>query len=770
MAATAYHAGHPSSVERNLFTLVNGLPGGIGPLFRVWYQLATLWAIALVVAAALLARRWRLAFDLAVAGSAAWVAGHLLGRELPDTIGTGVRILHRLSSTPRFPFVPLAVLAAVVAAAAPYLSRPARRLGQGVLVVLVPAGAYLGIAFPNDIVGALALGWGLAAGVHLVFGSPAGRPTPEHVAAALEELSVPVSDARLADSQPQGATFVDARDEEGPIRIKVLGRDAGEAQLLTKLVRSLLYKDSGRQLQLTRGQEVEHEAYMLLRARAAGVTVPEVVVAGVAGPGAAVLALREPVGIPLADLSAESISDAELEQVWQQLGALHAARMVHGRANVHSVLHRTAHAGRPEDGSGRILVEDPQRPAFTGFDLARAGGPGNPPAADVAELLASTALCVGTDRAVAAAISGAGAPAVISALPLLEGAALSHQTREQAANRKELRESLATLRSAAATAAGTTPPKLQELHRVSAVNLVLAVGTLFAAGGLLAAVGSPHRLWQAVGHAEWAWVAAAFVLSMATDLPQAIGLMGTVPKRLPLWPTTELCVAQSFSSVAVPLGSTAMRVRFLQHFGIDLSSAVAAGGLLASVGNMVAQILLLVVAVLASPHPVHLVTLPHNLPADLLVAALVLALLVGVVLGIPTLHKRVVKPVERAAETIWATVRSPRRLALLLGGNMAVSVLFAVCLYACLEAFGAHASLWTLLALNIGINTLASVVPIPGGGAAVSAVALSGALVSLGVRQEAAVAAVLTYQLVTRYFPAIPGWVATQVMVRRDYL
>ncbi|HLJ06926.1 MAG TPA: hypothetical protein VKX24_00185, partial [Acidimicrobiia bacterium] len=547
LAATAYHAGHPSSVERNVFSLVNGLPGGIGPLFRVWYQLATAWAIALVVAAALLARRWRLAFDLAVAGTAAWVVGHLLGRELPDTIGAGVQVVHRLPSTPRFPFVPLAVLAAVVAAAAPYLSRPARRLGQAVLVVLVPAGAYLGIAYPNDIVGALTLGWGLAAAVHLLFGSPAGRPTPEHVAATLEELAVPVTGVRLAERQPEGATLLDAADEHGPIRIKVLGRDAGEAQLLTKLARAVLYKDSGRQLNLTRGQEIEHEAYMLLRAAAAGVTVPEVVVAGVAGPGAAVLATREPQGIPLADLSAASISDGELEQVWHQLEALHTARIVHGRANVHSVLHT------------------PSGPALTSFELAQATGPGMQPGTDVAELLTSTAMSVGVDRAVAAAMAGAGPAAVIEALPLLEAAALSRATRDRSPNRKELRELLGTLRTKAAAAAGTTPPKLEELHRVRPVNLVLAVGTMLAAGGLLAAVGSPHRLWTAVGRAEWAWVAAAFALSLATNLPQALGLMGTVPKRLPLWPTTELCVAQSFSSVAVPLGSTAMRVRFLQH-------------------------------------------------------------------------------------------------------------------------------------------------------------------------------------------------------------
>jgi uncharacterized membrane protein YbhN (UPF0104 family)/tRNA A-37 threonylcarbamoyl transferase component Bud32 len=749
---TAAHAGHPTSLEQHAFTLINGLPGGLSPLFTVWYRLATLWAIALVVLAALAARRWRLAFDLALAGTAAWLAGHTLGLALPDGIGAGVAVVHRLASVPRFPFVPLAVLAAVLGAAAPYLSRPSRHLGLAVLVVFVPAGAYLGIAFPNDLVGALALGWSVAAAVHLLFGSPAGRPTPDHVAACLEDLDVPVTGIRLAAHEPEGATLLDAEDARGPLRIKVLGRDAGETQLLAKLARAVLYKESGRQLHLTRGQEVEHEAYMLLLARAAGVTVPEVIVAGVAGPGAAVLVTREPAGLPLADLDPDTISDAFLEEAWRQVAALHAARVVHGRLNI------------------QHLLRSPAGAAVTSFDLARLAGPGTPAAGDVAELLASTGLAVGLGRAVPAAIRGAGTGAVIAALPLLQAPALSRQTHAQAAGHRELTGFLGELRAAVASATGTTPPALQGLHRVSGINLVLAVGTLLAAGGLLSAVGSPHRLWLAVGHAQWGWVAAALALALIGSLPQAIALMGTVARRLPLWPTVELCVAQAFSAVAVPLGSAAMRVRFLQHFGNDLSSAVAAGGLLATVATMVAQLILLVVALLASPRPVHLLHLPHNLPAGGLVALAAIAVGTGVVLAVPRLHRLAVRPVEQAAETIWSALRSPRRLALLLGGDMAASVLLALCLDACLAAFGSGVSLWTLLALNIGINTLASLVPIPGGGAAVSAVALSGALVTLGVPQEAAVGAVLTYQLVTRYLPAIPGWVATRLLVRRTYL
>jgi len=89
---------------------------------------------------------------------------------------------------------------------------------------------------------------------------------------------------------------------------------------------------------------------------------------------------------------------------------------------------------------------------------------------------------------------------------------------------------------------------------------------------------------------------------------------------------------------------------------------------------------------------------------------------------------------------------------------------------ACIVAFGASVNFWALLSLNIVIGSIASLVPIPGGGAAVSSVGMSGALAAAGVPIETAVAAALINQLVVSYLPAIPGWFATQDLLRADYL
>jgi len=96
--------------------------------------------------------------------------------------------------------------------------------------------------------------------------------------------------------------------------------------------------------------------------------------------------------------------------------------------------------------------------------------------------------------------------------------------------------------------------------------------------------------------------------------------------------------------------------------------------------------------------------------------------------------------------------------------------LYAASLLACLHAFGSSLDFWTLLALNIGISLIASLVPVPGGGTAVSAIGLSGMMVALGVPTAAATAAILAHQVAVSYLPAIPGWFASNDLIRKRLL
>ena len=142
----------------------------------------------------------------------------------------------------------------------------------------------------------------------------------------------------------------------------------------------------------------------------------------------------------------------------------------------------------------------------------------------------------------------------------------------------------------------------------------------------------------------------------------------------------------------------------------------------------------------------------------------------GLILGIPKFRKMVIPPTKNALITVWTAVRSPRRVAQLLGGNMVNALMYAGVYMACIWAFGGSINFWTLLALNIFISTIASLIPVPGGNTAVSAVGMSGALVAAGLTTEVAVAAVMMDQLVSSFIPAIPGWWATNDLLHHDYL
>ena len=227
----------------------------------------------------------------------------------------------------------VAVIVAVISVASPYLTRPVRRLGQILVLLIAIASMYLGTTLPDGLVAAVALGWSLAALVHLVFGSPGGRPTTAQVQSTLVELGNPdARDVKLLPMQPSTGTAMSAVDADGDLRIRVLGRDEADAQLMSKFWRSLAYKDGGPTLHSTRLEDVEAQAYALLLAERAGVHVPPVVVAGSAGPGMALIASRTPAGQMLAGVNPTSVTDVMLDDLWKQVAALHAARVAHGRS------------------------------------------------------------------------------------------------------------------------------------------------------------------------------------------------------------------------------------------------------------------------------------------------------------------------------------------------------------------------------------------------------------------------------------------------------
>jgi tRNA A-37 threonylcarbamoyl transferase component Bud32/uncharacterized membrane protein YbhN (UPF0104 family) len=748
------NSAHNSDLALAVFHALNGLPGSLRTAFEVFYGAAALWAVALVVAAALAARRWRLARDLLLAGLLGWGAARGLGLLLANGFRPSLQAIVRTQITPVFPNVRLSLLTAVVSAAGPYLTRRVRWFGFVLVALLAPAALYLGIALPRSLACAAVVGWGAAAAIHLLFGSPGGRPTPSQVEAALRDLGVlNAADVHLAPVQPPEHTVMQASDGSEGLVVKVLGRDERDAKVISKLWKFLYFKDSGPTLFLTRLQEVEHQAYLTLLARNRGVRVPALVVAGMGGPGTVLLAERDVGGRALAQLETAEVDDGLLADVWAQTARLHHVRIAHGRLNTAQL---------------RVTAEGA---TIVGFAFATASASAELRAQDTAELLATTAAQVGADRAVRAAVAALGAEAVVAALPLLQPAALSREGRRIVGRRRKLGEHLAELRATAAAATATPVPQLEQLQRMSGPNLALAIGTLVGVGALLSAVGDPNELATAIVRARPQQLAVSFALILGTNIGFALALAGSIKRRLPFWPNLKLQLAGVFSNLALPFGSQALQVRFLQKQGVDAATAVAAGGIINLAGGTVTQVGLFFLALEASPRQVDIGQIPTGTVTTVLILATVAILAASlIVLAVPMFRRKVVPPVSRGLHTIVDVLRSPRQVALLLGGSALAYILYGLALYSTLRAFGVSASIWELIAANLGVSLVAALVPFPGGGTAVSSVGLSGALIAMGVPQTAAVGGVLLHQVLSQYLSAVPGWLALRSLIAHEEL
>ena len=753
LALLSWHSSDPTATERSVTELFESLPDFADTLFLGLYGLCSLWAVALLAVAVLVTRRARLARDLLVAGAVAWFVGRLLAFFVRDTdLGSAFEVVFDPTHAPRFPVVRVGIAVAMISVASPHLARPTKRVGQLLVTLLALAAMYLGRAGPVALLGAVVLGWGIAAAVHLVFGTPDRRPAPKRLQEELGRLGVTVSDVRLAPEQQTGRALYLADGTDGALRVSVLGRDEADTQFLTRAWRYLAYRDDAPALFPTRRQQIEYEAYVVLLARAAGVRAPAVVVAANTR-AMAVIAERAVEGTPLAEAA-------------RGPGRRRAARRPLGPTRALARCARIAHGALDAEH----VVVGPDGASVVGFSRATTDVGLNQRATDTAQLLAATAAIVGADRAVAAARRGVGAERLAAALPVLQAPVLTAATREALGDAVD--ETLESLRASAARAVGTDPPELRRLTRVQPRSLVMAVAALFAVGFLLAQVGDPAEFWESIKDADWAFVGLAVALGLLTDAAFAVAFLGTVPIRIRLWPSVQLQSAMSFSNLAIPVGAdVAVQVRFLQKHGLDLSSAVATGGLLSTVSEIVVQLGLFVAALLLSPDNLDFDFVdPDTLVVAGLVVAFVVIVGVAVVAGVRKLREAIAPPVARATRTMWDAIRRPSRLALLVGGNVAAQCLYAASLLACLHAFGGSVDYFTLLALNIGITTLASLVPVPGGGTAVSAVGLSGMLVTFGVPEATVAAAVLSHQLAVSYLPAIPGWFSTRDLIRKGLL
>jgi glycosyltransferase 2 family protein len=749
-------ADEATAAEQDIVEALVRLLGWLDPVWSAAYTTSAL-LVVLILVAAIAGRRGPLVRDLMLAAALPVGIGALVTHAVDGRWPAWSGVLwHGDGST--YPSLRLGIVAAVVLVAVPDLTRPVRYAALTILGLSAVATAVMDTTYPSHVLGGLALGVGVGSGVRLAFGSSAGFPHEQRVLADLTELGIDARDVWRDEVQRGGVARYRATGRDGSaLAVAVYGRDARDTQLLARLWRMLWYRDAGPEASITRRSQVEHEGLMLFAAARAGVPVPGVEAAGKAGTGDALLVTTEPDAPTLAALAPTDVDDALLAEVWAAARSLRDARIGHGRLSARSLVVAPSGVVVTDLAGARFRAED----AVLGTDLA--------------ELLASCSLLVGTDRALAAARAAMGDEALYAALPYLQRAALSPDVRDDAHDAEldvdRLREQVVAL-------TGGELPEIATVRRVSGRDVVLILLTAFAAYlllGQLADIGLSTIIEELSG-AVWGWVLLALALAQTTLATDAAATLAAVGQPLPFAPTTVLQSAVKFINLTVPstAGKIALTMRYLERQGVPGAVALTQGSIDGLAGFVVQALVLIIVLPLADLD----LDLDSGSSGDGNAETLLwigVALLVGAAVGgvlaiaLPRVRARVWPFIHAALTNIRSLATSPSRLARLFSANVATQLIYALTLGASVKAFGGDASLADLLLVNTGVSLLGGLVPIPGA-IGVAEAGLTAGLVAVGVPQAAAMAAALVHRLCTYYLPPVWGWFALRWLGRHGYV
>jgi glycosyltransferase 2 family protein len=729
------------------------VPSAIRELLLALTQVVAVVVPTVVAIGLVVTQRWRRLgiVVLAAAGGAALWFGLEAAIDLPGRLADAVTSGTWIAST-RFPSLGyLTAAAAVAMVGKPWLSRQWRRATDIALLGVALVMAVAGSAGVPAILLAASAGAALGAALLAGFGAPNRRPAPATVAAALTESGIDVSGLTLQRAVGgRSQLYVADRSDGGKTFVKVFGRDSRDADLLYRGYRALLLRgpnDSWPSPSLK--LDVEHEAFLLLLARQGGVRCPRVETLASLADGSIVLALEYVDGRRLDEIPPDEIDDRLLDATWSEVEALHGQRMAHRALR------------------GANVLVGPEGPVVIDLGFGDESATARMQAIDRAELLASLAVLVGADRAVASAARVVGADALAATVPYLQPLALSAATRKQVS--KTL---LHDLRAAVATSSGAEPAPLERLIRVrprTVFMIAALVGAFYVLLPQLANVGDSFR---ALRHASWAWLVVCVLMSLLTYVASAIGMAGAVSERLPFGANIEAQMASSFVNRVSPanIGGMALNVRFLQKAGVPTAEAVTGVGL-NSIAGAIIHVVLLVVFFAWAGQSGNGFSIPGGSKV-LVVIAVVLALL-GVVVatrrGRHLLRTRVLDFAKQALASTVSLARSPAKLAALFGGSVALTLAYIGALGAAVAAMHGHLSIAQIGAVYLGASIIAAAAPTPGGLGALEAAVVAG-LTGVGMESGAAVAAVLSYRLVTYWLPILPGWISFHALERRGLI
>jgi uncharacterized membrane protein YbhN (UPF0104 family) len=749
-----------SRPEQVIADVLNPPPDGMRWLINVFWIGGSFGTVAVLLLLAAIRRRWDVLRDLAIAAGGALAVSGILVLVL-GAAGGRPHTVYFAGYNLSFPVLHVAVAVGVATVGLPYLARGVQRLIESVLALAILATVVAGQGLPANVVGSMAIGWGVTAALHLALGSPVGLPSGEEVRALLGTVSLEPTSVVPAPHQTWGVAYylADMGDGEA-LAVSFYGRDATDAQLITKVWRFVFYRHSGAALALTRIQQVEHESSITQLAARAGARVPEVLIASTLGPSRdAVVITRAPAGQPLAALDHQQVTDVHLDDLFAQMMKLRSAAISHGAVSPQTIV------VDPDQETATLVDFRIGTSAATAFVLDQ----------DLAGAMASAALAAGPRRTAASVVRVVPSGLLSGALGHLRRAGLDPAVNLGLRGKKEL---LDELRTTTAQAADISVPELAEPRRMSWNQVLVAAGTLIGGWALiLTLINAAHSI-NTIRSADWGWVVATFILCASGYFGSACSDLGSVPGSVAYGRAVGLQVASAFTTLAGGEAAVvATNVRFFQQQGYDTTVAVTSGALVGA-ANWIVKAALFLIAIPLAWSSFHFGNSLHQgAHSKILVLILVVVCVFGAVMAIVLAIPRLRRQVTGKLRPKFATVREnltqlasqPSKIALLFGGQLAAQLAVVLALGAALHAFGAYLSLAALIIAVTTAGVLASASP-AGGGMGVAEAGLILALTAGGIAKNDATAAVFVQRLFSAYLPPIAGWFALMWMRRREYL
>ncbi len=680
----------------------------------------------------------------------------------------------------RFP--PVAWLSGVVAmltVVSPEVSGRWRRALWWVVVVGSVVEVAVGAFLPVDAVAAVALGVCVGCVVLLAFGGPTNRPNADQVAAALEECGIELSRLKEVDAGTSGPALFTASTTQGPaLTVKVLATEDRDRDRLSRLYRWLLIRDpEDDRAGPTVESAAEHEMLTMVTAAKADARVPDAVVAypvtSGRGPRGALVAWVDVGGRSLPSVQPDDISGEVLADLWRSVAILQKHKLAHR-------LLRT----------DNVLLDKNKQAWLVGFSLGELGATDRQLAIDVAELLVSLSVQIGTDRAVSSAVAGLGPATLERAAPYVQPLAVSGATRgkarafdrarepQSAGGRRVLRpggrpDVFRDLRTAVASATGTSPAKPEQLSRFTWKRLLALLGGFVVIYVVLPQLANFGAAVRALENADWWWILGALPAVFVAEAFSTLLLLGTVAAVLPFRPTYIVEFGGEFLDKVTPngVGGMALSFRYLQKAGVDSGAATGSVGLQAILSTGASIVLAATfLAATGRKTSAHFSLQGHEW-IFLVIAGVLIALALFALTppGRRLFREKVWGFLRSAGGTVAAVAKSPRHVSLIAAGAIGWPMAEVVAFALCVHAVGGTLPFVQVAGIYLGGNLVASIAPTPGGLGALEAALVAG-LSGLGMPLGAAASAVLIYRLLT-FWLAIPvGWAALKLAERHGYV